>query len=66
MQRRLAVDVDWMGSPFLTPRAMLWNIRTLGFFWWLRCLTQNARTAVSDQLRAAGLSTSLSETSRTR
>lgn len=66
MQRRLAVDVDWRGSPFLTPRAMLWNIRTLGFFWWLRCLAQNARAAVADQLRAAGFSTSLSETSRTR
>lgn len=67
MQRRLAVDVDWTGSPFFTPRAVLWNIRTLGLFWWLRCLAQNTRAAIVDQVRGAGFSGSFSsETSRTR
>ncbi len=33
---------------FFTPRAMLWNIKTLGFKCWLKCLLLNARASAGD------------------
>lgn len=38
-------------ATFCTPRAMLWNIRTLGFGCWLRCLMVNMRLALAEQRR---------------
>lgn len=38
-------------ATFCTPRAMLWNIKTLGFGCWLRCLMVNMRLAVVGQRR---------------
>ncbi len=36
---------------FYTPRAMAWNIKTLGFGCWLRCLALNARELLAEQYR---------------
>jgi hypothetical protein len=58
MLQRMGLDLDRLGSPFFTPRAMLWNIKTLGFSWWLRCLTQNMRVALVEQFRTFGAASS--------
>ena len=41
MRHNKFLDTPIAGSPFHTVRAFLWNVRTLGFGWWLWCLTQN-------------------------
>jgi len=58
MLQRLGFDPDGMEFPFFTPRAMLWNIKTLGFFWWMRCLAQNMRATLVEQYRAQGQNSS--------
>jgi len=37
---------------FYTPRAMIWNIKTLGFGCWLQCLALNARESLAEQRRS--------------
>ena len=32
----------YLFSPLYTARGLLWNIRTLGFIWWARCVAQNS------------------------
>lgn len=44
-------DVYWFNSP-LTLRALAWNIRTLGFSWWLYCLALNTCAVVRERLGA--------------
>ena len=47
---RYILDANFFRSPFYTVRALYWNIRTLGFIWWLRCLAQNIFFSLSEQL----------------
>jgi hypothetical protein len=47
-------------ATFFTPRAMIWNIRTLGFSCWVKCLALNMRLAIAEQRRGfAGMDRSL-------
>lgn len=41
MRHNIFLDTTITGSPFHTLRALLWNVKTLGVWWWLRCFTQN-------------------------
>ena len=45
-------DVYWFNSPLYTLRAAAWNIRTLGFPWWLYCLALNTCSAMRERLGA--------------
>ncbi len=36
-------------ATFYTPRALIWNIKTLGFECWLKCLMINMRLAAAEQ-----------------
>jgi hypothetical protein len=39
-------------SPFFTPQAMLWNIKTLGLGCWLQCFLYNVKVAAVERCRA--------------
>jgi hypothetical protein len=45
-------DVYWFNSPLYTARALAWNLRTLGFPWWLYCLALNTSAVVRERLGA--------------
>ena len=48
MRHNNLLDTSLTGNPFHTLRACIWNIRTLGLYWWLRCAVENA-------VRSAGM-----------
>jgi len=50
--RNSILDLCLFGSPFHTPRAVLWNIKTLGLTCWAQCLMQNAYYAAAELCRA--------------
>jgi hypothetical protein len=43
-------DVYWFNSPLYTLRALAWNLRTLGFPWWLYCLALNTCAVMRERL----------------
>jgi hypothetical protein len=45
---RQIMDLNLFGSPFYTPRSLLWNIRALGFLWWVACVLVNTRLAFAE------------------
>lgn len=42
MRENFLLDTSLTGSPFHTLRALLWNVRTLGPWWWTICFLKNA------------------------
>ena len=48
--RRGLLDFYLFNSPFYSLRALLWNVKTLGFVWWAKCLVQNFCTTLSESL----------------
>ena len=48
-------DLYWFNSPLYTLRALAWNIRTLGFPWWLYCLALNTCAVMHERLVALRL-----------
>ena len=50
--RRGIRDVYWFNSPLYTLRALVWNIRALGFAWWLYCLARNVCATMRERLGA--------------
>ena len=48
-------DVYWFNSPLYTLRALTWNLRTLGFTWWLYCLALSTCAVVREWLSALDL-----------
>ncbi|MEI9899710.1 MAG: hypothetical protein WDN31_05670 [Hyphomicrobium sp.] len=49
--RHHILHTSLMISSFYTPRAVLWNIRTLGFGWWVSCQLINARLVLTGATR---------------
>ena len=48
--RRGLLDFYLFNSPFYSLRALLWNVKTLGFAWWAKCFVQNFYMALSESL----------------
>lgn len=51
IMQRLVMEVCQLVPPFYTPKAILWNIKTLGFACWAQCLAQNACFVIARQGR---------------
>ena len=53
MRHNILLDSSLAGSPFHSLRAFIWNVKTLGFWWWCRCFVVNAaKSAVELAMRA--------------
>ena len=55
MRHSLILDTSLTGSPHHTLRALHWNVKTLGFGWWIMCSAVNIWLSTKE-MRARRLS----------
>ncbi|MBZ0211500.1 MAG: hypothetical protein K8F92_17890 [Hyphomicrobium sp.] len=53
MRHNILLDTSVTGSLFHTLRAFLWNVKTLGVWWWVRCFVENVTRSALEFARRA-------------